>query len=117
MKNLGYYNGKYGEIEEMQMQGKPKTVGKDVTVAEIMEIVRSDRPYYERSGGGLTLSGGECTAQPDFAYALLSAAKAEGIHTAIETTANTPRDVLSRLVSVVDTFLMDVLAEQFPNFE
>ena len=73
-----------------------------------VKTVRRDRPYYDRSGGGLTLSGGECLAQPDFAYALLAAAHAEGIHTAIETTGYAPIDVLARILPVVDTVLMDI---------
>ena len=96
------------EFEEMTMGGKTKTVGRDVTVGEVMETVREDRAYYEMSGGGLTLSGGEATAQPDFAEALLSAAKSEGIHTAIETTAFAPKSVLARLLPHLDLVMMDI---------
>jgi pyruvate formate lyase activating enzyme len=96
------------EFEEMTLGGKTKTVGRDVTVGEVLETVREDRAYYEMSGGGLTLSGGEATAQPDFAEALLSAARAEGIHTAIETTAFAPKSVLARLLPHLDLVMMDV---------
>ena len=96
------------EIEEMKMGGKTKTVGRDVSVEEVMQTVREDRAYYEMSGGGLTLSGGEATAQPDFAEALLSAAKNEGIHTAIETTAFAPQSVLTRLLPHLDLVMMDI---------
>ena len=48
----------YG-IQTMMVQGKPKIIGEDVTVRTVMETVVKDRPYYRRSGGGLTLSGGE----------------------------------------------------------
>ena len=72
------------EIQTMIVNGKPKTIGRDVTVAEVMDVVRRDMPYYGRSGGGLTLSGGESLLQPDFAAALLQAAKDIGINTAIE---------------------------------
>ena len=58
------------DIQTMMVDGKPKTIGRDVTVEEVMEIVEKDRPYYARSGGGLTLSGGESLMQPDFAAAL-----------------------------------------------
>ena len=47
------------EIQTMMVQGKPKTIGEDITVGKVMEVVEKDRPYYRRSGGGLTLSGGE----------------------------------------------------------
>ena len=96
------------ELEQMTMGGKTKTVGRDVTVEEVMKTVRGDLAYYGMSGGGLTLSGGEATAQPDFAEALLSVAKAEGIHTAIETTAFAPQSVLARLLPHLDLVMMDV---------
>ena len=59
----------YG-IQQMTLAGKTKTVGRDVTVAEVMDEVVKDDRYYRRSGGGITLSGGECMAQPEFAEAL-----------------------------------------------
>ena len=42
-------------IQTMMVQGKPKVIGRDVTVAEVMETVERDRPYYRRTGGGMTL--------------------------------------------------------------
>lgn len=45
-------------IQKMVQDGKTKTVGRDVTVAEVLEHVKRDMPYYRRSGGGVTLSGG-----------------------------------------------------------
>ena len=78
--------GQEFKIQEMNFAGGVKTVGRDVTVREVLEEIKKDMPYYMRSGGGLTLSGGECMAQPEFALALLYAAKSAGISTAIETT-------------------------------
>ena len=66
------------DIQIMVQGGKEKTVGRDVSVEEVMEEVMKDSAYYRRSGGGLTLSGGECLLQPDFAGALLRAAKENG---------------------------------------
>ena len=63
------------KIETMVVAGKEKTIGYDVTAGEVLEKVKQDRPYYRRSGGGLTLSGGEALFQPDFAVALLRGAK------------------------------------------
>ena len=51
----------------MTQNGKTKVIGKDVTVAEVLSEVQKDMPYYRRSGGGLTLSGGEAMCQPEFA--------------------------------------------------
>lgn len=48
----------YG-IQTMKVLGKDKVIGRDVTVEEMIKVVEQDRPYYRRSGGGLTLSGGE----------------------------------------------------------
>ena len=55
------------EFEELTLAGKTKTVGRDVSVGEVLETVKRDRIYYRRSGGGLTLSGGEALFQADFA--------------------------------------------------
>lgn len=96
------------EIQQMNQKGVMKTVGRDVTVAEILEEVLRDRPYYRRSGGGLTLSGGESLWQPDFAIALLEAAHQNGINTALETTGFADSEVIERFIPHLDLFLMDI---------
>ena len=97
------------DVQTMRVGDKVKTVGRDVTVEEVMDQIEKDRIYYRRSGfGGMTLSGGECTWQPDFSEALLKAAKESGITTAIETTANCDPSVLRRLLPYTDTVLMDI---------
>lgn len=96
------------DIQSINIGGRTKTVGRDVTVGEIMEEVERDRTYYRRSGGGLTLSGGECLWQPDFSYALLRTAKENGINTAIETTGYAEAETVSRIVENADTVLMDI---------
>lgn len=96
------------EIETMMQNGKAKTMGKDVTVGEVLEEVLKDRPYYNRSGGGVTLSGGESLLQPDFATALLKACKDNGINTAIETTGFAKTDTVRRFLPLLDTVLMDI---------
>lgn len=96
------------EIEQMTTGGKTKTVGRDVTVAEVMEEVLKDRIYYRRSGGGLTLSGGESLCQPEFAADLLRAAKEAGLDTAIESTAAAPIDTIRKLLPYLDHYLMDI---------
>ena len=84
--------------------------GSERAVPEVMEVVRRDKAYYARSGGGLTLSGGEPTAQIDFAEALLRAAKAEGIATCVETCGFAPRASFERLLDCCDLFLFDIKA-------
>lgn len=96
------------DIEPMKVNEKEKIIGRDVTVAEVMDEVMKDIHYYKRSKGGLTLSGGECLLQPEFAAALLKAAKANGIHTAIESTAIADFKVIEKILPNLDLFLMDI---------
>ena len=96
------------EIEQMTMNGKVKTVGRDVTAGEVIDEVERDRMYYKRSGGGLTLSGGETLTQPDFAVALLALAHERGINTAIESTGFADFSVIERILPHLDLYLMDI---------
>lgn len=96
------------DIETMMVQGKPKVIGEDITVKEVMETVEKDRTYYRRSGGGLTLSGGESLVQPEFARDLLRAAKEVGINTALESTACAPFETIEMLLPYLDYYLMDI---------
>ena len=96
------------EIETLVEGGKEKTVGRDVTVADIMPEILADMPYYRRSGGGVTLSGGEVLAQADFAAELLRACKDAGLHTAIESSANAPFSDIEKLLPYLDLYLMDI---------
>ena len=96
------------EIQQMTENGKVKTVGNDVTVAEILPELLADKPYYRRSGGGITLSGGEILGQPDFARDLLRACQENGLHTAVESTANAPFENIQKILPYLDLFLMDI---------
>ncbi len=95
--------------ETVTVGGISKLAGTDVTVREVLEEIKRDRVYYNRSGGGgVTLSGGECLWQPDFSAALLRASKEIGISTAIETTGFAEMSVIRGLLPYVDTVLMDI---------
>lgn len=96
------------EIQQMTVGGTVKTVGYDVTVSEVMETVNRDRIYYRRSGGGVTLSGGEMLCQADFSAALLRACKEEGINTAVESTGFAPYEQIEKCLPYIDTYLMDI---------
>ena len=74
----------------MKTANGTRVVGYDTTVGDVMQQVLRDMPYYRRSGGGMTLSGGEALCQQEFVTALLQEAKAHGINTAVETTACLP---------------------------
>lgn len=95
-------------IQTMQVQGKPKIIGQDVTVEEVMQTVEKDRPYFRRSGGGLTLSGGESLCQPDFARDLLRAAGESGINTAMESMGCAKYEVLEQILPWLDHYLLDI---------
>lgn len=95
-------------IQEMTVRGKKKIIGRDVTVEEVMETVEKDRPYYNRSGGGLTLSGGESLCQPDFARDLLHAAKSVGINTAMESMGCAKWETVEQVLPYLDHYLMDI---------
>ena len=82
--------------------------GKSYTVSEVVSRVLRDRPFFERSGGGVTVSGGEPLAQPAFTSALLAALKAEGIHTALDTTGFACWTVVESVLPHVDLFLLDL---------
>ena len=95
-------------IQEMTVGGKTKVIGQDVTVAEVLETVEKDRPYYNRSGGGLTLSGGESLCQPEFARDLLRGAKTVGINTAMESMGCAKWEVIEGILPWLDHYLMDI---------
>lgn len=96
------------EIQTMIQNGKEKVVGRDVTVSEVLDMVKQDMPYYRRSGGGITLSGGEMLCQSDFSYALLRSAKEAAINTAVETTGFAPFEKIEKMLPYIDTVLMDI---------
>jgi pyruvate formate lyase activating enzyme len=82
-------------------------VGREMTVAEVLDVVQRDWQYYRASGGGITLSGGEPLMQPDFAKLLLIEAKARGLHTAVETSGYAMWGAIRPLVPSVDLWLFD----------
>lgn len=82
--------------------------GSRKTVQQVMEVVMQDLPFYEESGGGLTLSGGEMLSQPQFATALLLAAKENGLHTCCETTGFADTEVFDRVTAHADMLLFDM---------
>ncbi len=79
-----------------------------MTVAEVLDVVRRDRLFYEDSGGGVTFSGGEPLGQERFLLALLRACNAEGIHCALDTCGHVAQEALLRISSLVDLFLYDI---------
>ena len=86
--------------------------GSTMTVDDVLDEVAKDESFYRTSGGGMTLSGGECTMFPDFATALLKGAHERGINTAIETAGNVPWRFLEQMLPHIDTVLHDHKADK-----
>lgn len=82
--------------------------GETKSVQEIIDVVLQDKVFYEESGGGITLSGGELFSQPDFALELLLAAKEKGLHTCCETTGFANPESFQRVTEHIDYMLFDM---------
>lgn len=82
--------------------------GQKMSVEEAMDVIRRDRDFYERSGGGVTLSGGEALLQPDFCRDLLKACKEEGIHTCVETALHVKPEAIDKVAPYVDLYITDI---------
>ncbi len=82
--------------------------GEIMSVERVMEEVLRDAPFYERSGGGVTLSGGEPSLSTEFAFAILEQCTSHHLHTAIETCGECPWEFLERLLPVTDLVMMDI---------
>lgn len=82
--------------------------GETQSVEEIMATVLRDKAFYTRSGGGITLSGGEPFMHPDFALGLFRASHKQGIHTAVETCLHVPWHYIEPALPYVDLFLADL---------
>lgn len=101
------------KLQPVMMQDalNPKVFSEDSRDYRLDEVVRvclQDRPFYEESGGGVTLSGGEALVQHRFSLALLKELRDEGIHTAIETTGYVAAPIFRKAIDAVDLVIMDV---------
>jgi pyruvate formate lyase activating enzyme len=83
-------------------------IGYEITVEQIVSQVLRDKPFFDNSGGGVTITGGEPTSQTEFLLKLLHALRQEGIHTAIETCGHYPVQLTQALVDATDLFLFDL---------
>ena len=82
--------------------------GTDMTVDEVMHRIERDMPFYEDSGGGVTVSGGECLSQPEFTLELLKRCKELGVHTAVDTTGFIRWEIIETILPYTDLFLYDL---------
>ena len=97
-----------GKCVEVCPSDALRLYGKRMSVDEALGEVMRDKIFYETSGGGVTLSGGEPLFQPEFASELLKGAKESGIHTAIETSGFAAKEVLLSVIGHTDLVLFDV---------
>lgn len=100
--------GQNYSIEEISLNGENKLYGKDITVEELLPKLIADEFYFRRSGGGITISGGECLTQPDFVPHILHACKDLGYNTAIETTGYASWETVDKYLEYTDYVLMDI---------
>ena len=84
--------------------------GKEMTVEELLPKLLEDKDFYETSGGGVTLSGGECLCQADFCAELLKKLKEQGINTAVDTCGFVSKEAIDKVLPYTDTFLYDIKA-------
>jgi pyruvate formate lyase activating enzyme len=88
--------------------GARQLVGRDMTVGQVVGEILADRPFFDQSGGGVTFTGGEPTAQPDFLRSLLDAFGRENVHRAVETTGYCSLPVITQIADETDLFLYDL---------
>lgn len=96
-----------GECAEKCLNDAITLCGREMTADEVVAEVLKDKPFYESSGGGVTLSGGEPLLQFDFAYNILKACRENGVNTAVETCGFAEKEKILKFAEVTDIFLFD----------
>ena len=99
---------KCGKCLKICINDANEIIGKEMTVEEVLDEVLKDKMFYDTSGGGLTVSGGEPSYQPEFTLELLALAKENGISLAIETCGIGSRDFYQNAADLGATFLFDI---------
>ncbi len=97
-----------GTCAQVCVQGARELVGQVVTIGELLKEIERDVVFFDQSGGGVTLTGGEPLMQPRFAIELLRACKAHGIHTVLDTSGYASWQVISEVAQHSDLFLYDL---------
>ena len=99
-----------GKCDEVCLGDALKLYGKEVTVDEILPVLLEDKDFYESSGGGVTVSGGECLCHYEFCKELLMKLKEHGIHTAVDTCGMVSKKAIDEVLPYTDIFLYDIKA-------
>jgi pyruvate formate lyase activating enzyme len=95
------------ECVEVCQREALKIIGTETSVLGVLHEVLSDQAYYDNSGGGITLSGGEPMSHPEFILELLTQCKQNGVHTCIQTAGSVARERFEKVLPMVDHFLFD----------
>ena len=99
---------KCGKCTEKCLCDANEIIGKEMSSTDVISEVLKDKMFYDSSGGGITVTGGEPSYQPDFTLELLSLAKDEGISLAVETCGIGSRDFYEKAADLGATFLYDI---------
>lgn len=105
--NNKLFDGNEDILDEC-LQNALAIAGTTYTLEQAMKEALKDQVFYEESGGGVTLSGGECLMQIDFVEAFLKRLKEKKIHTTVDTCGHVPQEHFERILPYVDLFLYDV---------
>lgn len=97
-----------GRCEEACPAAALEVIGKGRTVEDVASEALRDKVFYEKSGGGVTLSGGEPALQLDFSRALMETLRADGVHLALDTCGGVSWEKLEPLVDLADLVLLDI---------
>jgi pyruvate formate lyase activating enzyme len=97
-----------GECVAICQERARKLLGEVVSAEKVVNEVEQDSAFYHRSGGGVTLSGGEPTMQPEFATEILKGSLERGFHTAIETCGYVEWDILDKMLPYLDLIYIDI---------
>ena len=100
-----------GECTKVCYPAALESVGDEITVEDAIKEVMKDEIFYQNSGGGMTVSGGEPMAQFEFTLDLLMAAKEKGLHTCMETCGFAPTAHYEQVAPYVDIFLFDFFTD------
>lgn len=99
-----------GKCEEVCLGDALKIYGKEYLPDEILPVLTEDKDFYDNSGGGVTISGGECLIYADFCAELLKKLKTKGINTAVDTCGYVPKEAFDKVMPYTDVFLYDIKA-------
>ena len=97
-----------GKCAERCYAGARELIGRTVSADEVIAEVMKDKVFYDNSGGGMTISGGEPLFQPEFTVSLPQKAREKGLHTCLDTSGFAAKSVLDKVLPYVDIFLYDL---------